>query len=120
MDCEVLKLFIIIHELLENSKINVNSRIKPSELKKNSRKNTKLKEKTQNSRKKLNFSAYSYVGHEENVANLQACTNHPNTKIRASNFLQLSHECLTQASFLDAFLAPGVSKNADISFPFEL
>ena len=50
MDCEVLKLFIILHELLENSKINVNSRIKPSELKKKLKtqgKNSKLKRKTQ-------------------------------------------------------------------------
>ena len=73
MDCEVLKLLIILHELLENSKLNVNSRIKSSELKKktqNSRKNSKLKEKTQNSRKKLKFSAYSYVGHGEKVAKL--------------------------------------------------
>jgi len=63
VDCEVLKLFIILHELLENSKINVNSRIKPS----------KLKEKTQNSREKLNFSAYSYVGQGEKMAKLKAC-----------------------------------------------
>ena len=34
MNFEVLKLLIILHELLENSKINVNSRIKPSENKK--------------------------------------------------------------------------------------
>ena len=50
MDCEVLKLSIILHELLKSSKINVDSKIKPSELKKktqNSRKNSKLKRKTQ-------------------------------------------------------------------------
>jgi len=51
MDCEVLKLFDILHELLENSKININSRIKPTELKKK----LKTQGKTQNSREKLKF-----------------------------------------------------------------
>ena len=37
---------------------------------KNSRKPQKLKEKTQNSRGKLNFSAYSYVGVVEKMAKL--------------------------------------------------
>ena len=85
MDCEVLKLFIILHELLENSKINVNSRIKPSELKKKLKtqgKNSKLKEKTQNSREKLNFSAYSYVGQGEKMAKLKACHIYLKTKLK--------------------------------------
>ena len=69
MDCEVLKIYIILHELLENSKINVNSRIKPSELKKK----LKTQGKTQNLREKLNFSAYSYVGQGEKMAKLKAC-----------------------------------------------
>ena len=47
---------------MKNAKLKVKTQIKT----RNSR------EKNQNSNKKINFSAYSYVGHEENVANLQA------------------------------------------------
>ena len=74
-------------------------------------KDSKLKEKTQDSmkklktqgknsklKKKLNFSAYSYVGHEENVANLQACNN--GTKILAKSpkcHLRKCHDIFCQA-----------------------
>ena len=52
---------------------NENQELNTSELKKKLNtqgKNSKLKEKTQNSREKLSFSAYSYVGVEEKMAKL--------------------------------------------------
>ena len=77
LDCEILKLFnSIIGELFslwENSGKNETQELTTSKLKKKGNtqgKNSKFKEKTQNSRKKLKFSAYSYVGHGEEVAKL--------------------------------------------------
>ena len=60
---------------LKPAQVGINSKL--MEKTQNSRKklktqgkNSKLKKKPQNSRKKLKFSAYSYVGHGEKVAKL--------------------------------------------------